>query len=99
MPLIDLKIQHGQSFDSARGRLETAVGDVQKKFGAVVRTVAWSPARDSVSLQGPGIKLDIRVDPTEVHVQGDLPLIASLMGGSGGVRKMIESAFKPSAKL
>ena len=42
MPLIDLKIQHGQSFEVARTRLETAVGDVQKKFGAVVRKMIES---------------------------------------------------------
>ncbi len=98
MPLIDLKIQHGRPFDEAKARLARAVGDLEGKFGAMVRTVEWSSGRDAVALAGPGFKLDVRVDPTEVHVVGDLPLIASLLGGSDGVKRMVESAFRKQIK-
>jgi len=88
MPLIDLKIQHGRPFDEAKARLARAVGDLEGK----------SSGRDAVALAGPGFKLDVRVDPTEVHVVGDLPLIASLLGGSDGVKRMVESAFRKQIK-
>ncbi len=98
MPLINLKVQHGRPFEEAKARLGRAVGDLQGKFGAMVRTVEWSSDRDSVALGGPGFKLDVRVDASEVHVVGDLPLLASLLGGSNGVKQMIESAFRKQLK-
>ncbi len=98
MPLIDLKIRHGRPLDEAKAHLGRAVGDIQGKFGAMVRTVEWSGGRDAVSLGGPGFRLDVRVDASEVHVSGDLPWVAGLLGGSDGIKRMVESAFRKQLK-
>ena len=36
MPLMTLSVQHGQTFDEARTRLETAVHDITSRFGFLV---------------------------------------------------------------
>jgi hypothetical protein len=93
MALIQVQVEHGRSQAEARDRLAKAVGEVQSRFGSMVRTCEWSPARDSVMLTGPGVRLDLRVDATHVHVSGDLPLLASLLG-TEKLKQIVASSFK-----
>ncbi len=93
MSLIQVKLKHGRTFDDAKAHLARAVADVQARFGVMVQKAEWSAARDAVTLAGPGVRLDLRVDAEEVHVEGDIPLLGGLLGGSSGVKKMVEAAF------
>ncbi len=93
MPLIQVKVQHGRTFEDAKDRLAQAVRDLQARFGVMVRKAEWSPGRDAVALEGPGVRLDLRVDAAEVHVTGDIPLLAGLMGSSS-LNQIVESTFK-----
>ena len=93
MALIQVKVKHGRTIDEARGRLARAVGEVQGRFGPMIRTCEWSPSRDSVVLTGPGVRLDLMVDAVDVHVSGDIPLLASLLG-TDKLKQIVEATFK-----
>ena len=93
MSLIEVKLKHGRTFDDAKAHLARSVAELQNRFGPLVQGAKWSEARDAVALSGPGVKLDLRVDADEVHVTGDIPLIGGLLGGSGKIRQIVESAF------
>jgi Putative polyhydroxyalkanoic acid system protein (PHA_gran_rgn) len=93
MALIQVKVKHGRSHSEARDRLARAVGELQGRFGPMIRTCEWSPSRDSVALTGPGVRLDLVVDAIDVHVSGDIPLLASLLG-TDKLRQIVESSFK-----
>ena len=93
MSLIQVKVKHGRTFAEARDRLALAVGEIQTRFGPIVRKTEWSPARDSVTLTGPGVRLELLVDATDVHVSGDIPLLASLVGSSK-LKQIVEATFK-----
>jgi hypothetical protein len=93
MPLIQVKVKHGRTIDEARDRLERAVGELQGRFGPMIRTCEWSPGRESVVLTGPGVRLDRLVDADDVHVSGDIPLLASLLG-TDKLKQIVEATFK-----
>jgi hypothetical protein len=46
-----------------------------------------------VVLNGPGVRLDLLVDAVDVHVSGDIPLLASLLG-TDKLKQIVESSFK-----
>ena len=93
MPMIQVKVPHGRTIDEARDRLARAVGELQGRFGPMIRTCEWSPGRESVVLTGPGVRLELRVDPIDVHVSGDIPILASLLG-SDKLKQIVEATFK-----
>jgi hypothetical protein len=92
MPLINLSVQHGTTFDDAKQRLAAAVNDVETRFAAVVKTVTWNADRTAVTLTGPGVKVDLKVDADHVHATGDIPLLGNLLGS--GVGKRISEGLK-----
>lgn len=93
MSLIDVKLKHGRTYEDARDRLAKAVAQLQGQFGGMIRKAEWSPGRDAVVLEGPGARLDLKVDADEVHVTGDIPLLAGLFGSSN-LKQLVESTFK-----
>ena len=93
MSLIELKVQHGRTFEEAKDRLAQAVRDLQTRFGGMIRKAEWSAGRDAVTLDGPGVRLDLRVNAEDVHVRGDIPLLARLVGSSK-LKQLVESTFK-----
>jgi hypothetical protein len=82
MSLMTLSVQHGQTFDEARRRLETVVHEITSRFGTLVRQVEWSPEHSQVRLEGIGFWIEMRVDVQAVHVSADLPVLDRLLGGS-----------------
>ncbi len=82
MSLMTLSIQHGQTFDEARRRLENAVHEIESRFGSLVRRVEWSTDRNQVRLEGMGFWVEMRVDVQAVHVSADLPVLGRFLGGS-----------------
>jgi hypothetical protein len=95
VPLINVTLQHGRTLDEAKVRLEQAVQRLSGQFGAFVRHVEWSAARDRVKLDGAGFWVELSVDGTAVHAVGDIVALAGLLGGQlpAGVRRILEQAF------
>ena len=91
MPLINVSVKHNTTFEDAKRRLEEAVADVQVKFATVVKNVTWAPDRTAVTLSGPGVIVELKVDAEHVHATGDIPLL-NLLGG--GLAKRISDGLK-----
>jgi hypothetical protein len=98
MPLINMSVQHGQSFEEARSRLETAVHKVLSQFGALVRHVAWSADHSWVRLDGIGFWMELWVDAQEVHATGDIPILGALLGRpmAGELKQILQQTFRKS---
>ena len=96
MPLINLSVQHGQSFAEAQSRLETAVHKVMSQFGVLVYQVTWSPDHSRVRLDGRGFWLELWVDAQDVHATGDIPLLGMLLGSpiKAGLRQILQQTFR-----
>jgi Putative polyhydroxyalkanoic acid system protein (PHA_gran_rgn) len=96
MSLISLTIQHGQTQDEARRRLETAVHDISTKFGAMLRRVEWAADRNGVRLEGVGFWIELWVDAHAVNVTGDAPMLGRLLGSPLALRlkQIVERTFQ-----
>jgi hypothetical protein len=96
MPIINLSVQHGQSLEEARSRLEAAVHKVLSQFGALVRKVAWSDDHSWVRLDGIGFWVQLWVDAQDVHATGDIPLLGALLGRplATGLKQILQQTFR-----
>jgi Putative polyhydroxyalkanoic acid system protein (PHA_gran_rgn) len=96
MPLIDLTLQHGQSLEEARRRLELAVTEVSSRFGSMVRRAEWTADRSRVKLDGVGFWLEVSVDAQVLHATGDIPMLGRLLGSqfTSGLRQIVERTFQ-----
>jgi hypothetical protein len=84
--LIDLTVQHHQTQEEARRRLETAVHELSAKFGVALRRVEWTTDRNRVKLEGVGFWLELWVDAQALHASGDAPIVGRLLGSPLGLR-------------
>jgi hypothetical protein len=98
MPLMTLTVQHGQTLDAARARLETAVHTITRQCGSLVSRVTWSTDHNQVRLEGSGGWIAMQVDAQAVHVSADLPGLGSLLGGAvtTGLKALIARTFQPT---
>jgi hypothetical protein len=96
MPLINLTVQHGNTLEGARGRLEMAVHEVTGQFGAIVRRVEWAADRNRVKLEGVGVWVEIWVDAHEVHAIGDIPILGGLFGAplASALKQIVQQSFQ-----
>lgn len=96
MPLISLSVQHGQSLEEARSRLEASVQQVMRQLGAFVRQVVWSGDRSRVRLDGRGFWLELWVDVQDVHATGDIPLMGALLGNpmAARLKQILQQTFR-----
>jgi Putative polyhydroxyalkanoic acid system protein (PHA_gran_rgn) len=96
MPLIQLSVQHGHTFDEAKRRLETAVHEIQSRFSTLVQQVEWSTDRSQVRLEGIGFWIEMQVDAQVVHVSADIPVLGRLLGGSVTTRlkEIVQRTFQ-----
>jgi hypothetical protein len=96
MPLINLSVQHGQSLEEARNRLDAAVHKVLSQFGTLVRQVAWSDDHSWVRLDGIGFWVQLWVDAQDVHATGDIPLLGALLGRpvATGLKQILQQTFR-----
>jgi len=96
MPLLNLTVQHRQTLEEARRRLEAAVQQVSAQFGALVRRVEWAADRNRVKLEGVGFWVEMWVDPQAVHATGDVPILGALLGGSlgAGLKQILQQTFQ-----
>ena len=98
MSLIDLRVQHGQTIDEARRRLQTTSDQIHRQFGAVIRSASWSPERDRVRLEGVGFWVEMAVDAQTLHATGDIAFLGRLLGDQmrTGLRQILERTFQKS---
>src|ERR1700675_521695 len=96
MPLMTLSVQHGQTVDEARSRLETAVHELTSRFGTLVRRVEWSTDRSQVRLEGIGFWIEVQIDAQAVHVSADIPVLGSLLGSSvtTSLKEILQRTFQ-----
>jgi hypothetical protein len=96
MSVINVSLEHGQTFEQARSRMRTAVGDAQKLFGALVRTVSWNANGDQARIDGTGFWIEMKVDAKHLHATGDIPVLAGLLGGPMAKRleQVVERSFQ-----
>jgi hypothetical protein len=96
MPLIDLTLQHGQTLDEARRRLEMTVNEVTAKFGSMVQRVEWAADRGRVKLSGVGFWIEMSVDIQALHATGDIPMLGRLLSGPliAGLRQIVQQTFQ-----
>ena len=86
MSAIQLSVKHNTTLKDAQESLERAVEDIETRFGTLVREVKWSADRREVTLSGPGVIVDLKLDETHVHATGDIPLLGKLLGSGVGQR-------------
>jgi hypothetical protein len=96
MPLIDQRLQHGQTLEEARRRLEIAVSEVNARFGSMIRRAEWAADRSRVKLDGVGFWLEMSVDAQILHTTGDLPILGRLLGSPliSGLKQIVERTFQ-----
>jgi len=96
MSVINLSLEHGQTLEQARTRMRTAVGEVQNRFGALVRSVSWSAEGDQARIDGAGFWVEMKVDAKHLHATGDIPVLAGLLGGpmTKGLKQIVEHTFQ-----
>jgi hypothetical protein len=96
MPMIDLTLQHGQTLEEARRRLETIVNEVNARFGSMIRRAEWAADRSRVKLDGVGFWVEMSVDAQALHATGDIPILGRLLGGqlTSGLRQIIRQTFQ-----
>jgi hypothetical protein len=96
MPMIDLTLQHGQTLEEARRRLEITVNEVNARFGSMIRRAEWAADRSRVKLDGVGFWVEMSVDAQALHATGDIPILGRLLGGqlTSGLRQIIRQTFQ-----
>jgi Putative polyhydroxyalkanoic acid system protein (PHA_gran_rgn) len=96
MPMIDLTLQHGQTLEEARRRLEITVNEVNARFGSMIRHAEWAADRSRVKLDGVGFWVEMSVDAQALHATGDIPILSRLLGGqlTSGLRQIIRQTFQ-----
>ena len=92
MPLIDLTLQHGQTVDEARRRLERTVNEMNAQFGAMIQHADSAADRNRVKLTGVGFGVEMSFDALVLHATGDILILGRLLGG--GLRQILERTFQ-----
>ena len=100
MSLIKLTVKHNRTLEEARIQLETAVNEVQNRFGTMLQRVEWSADRDTVKMYGSGFEVEMRVDAQEVHVTADLPFLGGLLSSPfvAGLKGIVQQTFHKQLK-
>jgi hypothetical protein len=96
MPLVDLTVQHGQTLEEARRRLEVAVNEVNTRFGSMIRRTEWAGDRSRVKVDGAGFWLEMSVDAQVLHATGDIPILGRLLSSQfvSGLKQIVERTFQ-----
>jgi hypothetical protein len=100
MAMFHFSVKHGRTLEDATAMLRTVVEEAQSKMGRMINQVSWAPDGRSVRLVGTGFNFDLRVDPEQVHVEGDVTLLGNLFGGkiAEGLKRIVGDRFKQLPK-
>jgi len=95
MSVIRLSVQHGTTLEQAKGRLQASVDEVRSRLPFIVRQVTWSDDRSRALVAGAGFRLELWVDPREVHITGDLTGAAGALANTvvAGLRAIVQRTF------
>jgi putative polyhydroxyalkanoic acid system protein len=101
MPLINLTVQHGQTLDEARRRLELSVNQITAQFGSLIQRIEWAADQTRVKLTGAGFWVEMSVDAVALHATGDIPILGQILAGpmSSGLRRILERTFQKKLPL
>ena len=96
MPLIEVTVQHGRTIEEARRRLETAVEEISRRFGGMIRRTDWAQDRNGVTLYGVAFRVEMKLDDRAVHVKADVPGLDGLLGAplASGLKQIVENTFR-----
>jgi hypothetical protein len=96
MSLMRFSLQHHRTQEEARRQLEKVVDEVSNKFGPLVQRIDWSADRNTVKLAATGVEVDLWVDPQEVHVTADIPLLSRFLAGPlvSGLKGILQDTFQ-----
>ena len=96
MSLISLSVKHGRTQEEARIRLDAAVVEVSRTFGAMIRRVEWAADRNRVRIDGSGFWVEMWVDELEVHASGDIPVLGGLLSGplASNLKRIVQQTFQ-----
>ena len=78
MPLMNLTMKHGQTWETARVNFDKGISDASRSFSMWIQRVEWSADRTAATLHGHGFHVEMWVDPQDVHAKGDLPFFAKM---------------------
>ena len=92
MSLVNLSLHHGATLPEAEAQLAATAAEVRTRFGQFVKGVEWGEDRRRVKFLGPGMWVEMRVDATHVHAEGDIPAVSGLLGG--GVKNVLGGVLK-----
>lgn len=81
MSQMKFAVKHERGLDEAKQILHQTVEDVTKHFGMLINKVEWNDAKSDVSIDAKGATVRAWVDPVDVHLTCDVPLLSKLMGG------------------
>jgi hypothetical protein len=96
MALIQFSLKHGHSASEAQARLRQTVAEMQRSAPVLVQTVKWSEDGTRVLLGGPGFEITASVDDQSVYVEGDIPLVAKLLGSPilANIKQVLQRNFQ-----
>ena len=96
MSFVTFSVKHGGTLDEARARLRTTVDQVQAQFGRSIDRTEWSADGSSAKMWGKGFDVELRVDPSDVHVAGNLTFLGGLMSGpfAGALKQIVQKTFQ-----
>src|SRR4051812_14064951 len=96
MSFVTFSVKHGGTLDQAKAQLRTAVGQVQSQLGGMIDRTEWAADGSAVKVWGKGFEVEMRVDPADVHVAGNLTFLGGLMSGpvGGMLKQIVQKSFQ-----
>jgi hypothetical protein len=96
MAQIQRSIPHGQSWEAARVNFVRGIDRAIAEHGKHFNPAEWNADKTAVRLTGTGFALNLNVDPTSVHVTGNIPFFLKFL--EGPVLKSVEDFIRTSAE-
>ncbi|MCA9074615.1 MAG: polyhydroxyalkanoic acid system family protein [Planctomycetaceae bacterium] len=89
-------VKHDRTLQEARDVLEKTIADAQFKFGFMIDKVEWNADRTQADVTAKGAEIKAWVDPTEVHLTLDIPMLNKFLGGPivQNLKGLVEDNFQ-----
>ncbi|MCA9110241.1 MAG: polyhydroxyalkanoic acid system family protein [Planctomycetaceae bacterium] len=89
-------VKHDRTLQEARDVLEQTVNDAQAKFGFMIDKITWNDDRTQAEIAAKGAEIKAWVDPTEVHLTLDIPLLNKFLSGPivQNLKGLVEDNFQ-----
>lgn len=89
-------VKHDRTLQEARDLLEQTVNDAQSKFGFMIDKIDWNSDRTEAVITAKGADIKAWVNPTEVHLTLDIPLLNKFLSGPiiQNLKGLVEDNFQ-----